>query len=238
MRSGVGGRFARTRTGGSIPHRFTVWRAADLAAGEASPADIGGAVAPGGPFQDRVGEARRRTSAEWRAFLRMSALPSGGHHTVRPDGSQAVLSGPTRPLALPEGVRQVWDQCSRRRGPFCPWGAMTTAHLDALSRDVVARHPGEPEFPGFGVVCLAQEMSATRGSPAGTRCLMSGSGNVALYPPRSWPMPCSTRACSEDRCPCGGAVGTTGARPPFDGRHPRSCHTKLASSARGHMDLR
>ena len=38
---------------------------------------------------------------------------------------------------------------------------MTTAHLDALSRDVVARHPGEPEFPGFGVVCLAQEMSAT-----------------------------------------------------------------------------
>ena len=52
-----------------------------VAAGEASPADIGGTVAPGGPFQDRVGKARQRASAEWRALHSESALPSGG--TIR-----------------------------------------------------------------------------------------------------------------------------------------------------------
>ncbi len=39
-----------------------------------------------------------------------------------------------------------------------------------------------PEATGFGVVYFAQEMLATRGeSLAGKRCLVSGSGNVALY---------------------------------------------------------
>src|SRR5271157_1243582 len=39
-----------------------------------------------------------------------------------------------------------------------------------------------PEATGFGVVYFAQEMLATRGdSLAGKRCLVSGSGNVALF---------------------------------------------------------
>ncbi len=39
-----------------------------------------------------------------------------------------------------------------------------------------------PEATGFGVVYFAQEMLATRGeSLVGKRCLVSGSGNVALY---------------------------------------------------------
>jgi len=39
-----------------------------------------------------------------------------------------------------------------------------------------------PEATGFGVVYFAQEMLATRGeSLAGKHCLVSGSGNVALY---------------------------------------------------------
>lgn len=39
-----------------------------------------------------------------------------------------------------------------------------------------------PEATGFGVVYFAEEMLATRGlSLAGKRCLVSGSGNVALY---------------------------------------------------------